>query len=851
MDRVAQTLITAAGIGTIAAVLLVCVFLFSVAIPLFRSTRVEPEHTFAEAPGRQSPLRIGIDEYWLMGWSLGAGGQLQAFGLSDGAPIGKPIWIRAEDKDDAAALSCAAFDPDGKSVALGFADGSVRLGAIGFKTRFLPEVPKSLVDLDTGDSRPYQDGIAQRTSEGQIRLQQLALALSPRTPPVSASAIEQIDFSVLPEGPVFCARSADGRISVNAVHKRTNLLTDEDAIDVETAELPLPEGVTTPPRKVLITGTADNVYAIWSDGRLVRYETRDLSHPRQVEAIRLTPQNDAQITAADFLLGKATLVTGDSLGRVRAWFSTKPARADTRDGVKLVMGHELPPCEGPVESLTVSSRSRLIAVGDSRGHVRLEYVTSERSLAEVKVDDAPVRLLAFAPKEDGLVAATDKGVALWSLDAGYPEVTLATLTRPVWYETYNAPAQVWQATGGNDAFEPKFGLWPLVFGTLKATFYSMLFGAPLALLAAIYTSEFLGGRARARIKPLIETMASLPSVVLGFLAGLVIAPVIETIVPATIASFFTVPLAMLSGAFLWQMLSSSTAIRFARWRFVCMILLLPLGLLAAYGIGPGIERWLFDGDLRLWLDHQGDGAAIGGWVILLLPLSSVASLLFMVRTVHPWLRGISGAWTRRQAASVDFLKFLVGLALAVAIALCVGMLLIGFGFDPRGVSRDSEWALVGTYVQRNAMVVGFMMGFAIVPLIYTLADDALTTVPAHLRSASLAAGATPWQTLTRIVIPTAMSGLFAAVMIGFGRAVGETMIVLMAAGNTPITRMNIFEGFRTLSASIAVELPEAAAGTTHYRTLFLAALTLFVMTVLVNTGAEVVRQRFRRRAYEL
>jgi len=162
-----------------------------------------------------------------------------------------------------------------------------------------------------------------------------------------------------------------------------------------------------------------------------------------------------------------------------------------------------------------------------------------------------------------------------------------------------------------------------------------------------------------------------------------------------------------------------------------------------------------------------------------------------------------------------------------------------------------DFSPIGTYVQRNSLVGWFVMGFAIIPLIYTLADDALSAVPDHLRSASLGAGATTWQTTMRIVIPTAMSGLFSAVMIGLGRAVGETMIVLMASGGTPVLNMNIFEGFRTLSQNIAVELPEAARGSTHYRTLFLAALVLFLMTFLVNTIAEVVRLRYRKRAYQL
>ena len=175
--------------------------------------------------------------------------------------------------------------------------------------------------------------------------------------------------------------------------------------------------------------------------------------------------------------------------------------------------------------------------------------------------------------------------------------------------------------------------------------------------------------------------------------------------------------------------------------------------------------------------------------------------------------------------------------------LFVGWLLNSSGWDPRGGIFD-------TYVQRDALVVGIAMGFAVIPLIYTISEDALVSVPDHLRAASLGAGATPWQTAVRVVIPPAMSGLFSAAMIGLGRAVGETMIVLMAAGNTPIMEWNVFNGFRTLSANIATELPEAVVGSTHYRTLFLAALVLFAMTFLVNTVAEAVRRRFRARYQE-
>jgi phosphate transport system permease protein len=152
-----------------------------------------------------------------------------------------------------------------------------------------------------------------------------------------------------------------------------------------------------------------------------------------------------------------------------------------------------------------------------------------------------------------------------------------------------------------------------------------------------------------------------------------------------------------------------------------------------------------------------------------------------------------------------------------------------------------------SFEQRNSLVVGFMMGFAVIPIVFTISEDALSSVPPALRSGSLALGASRWQTAIRIILPTASAGIFSAIMIGLGRAVGETMIVLMATGNTPIMDFNIFSGMRTLSANIAVELPEAPQFGTLYRTLFLGAMVLFLMTFVVNTVAEIVRQRLRER----
>ena len=441
------------------------------------------------------------------------------------------------------------------------------------------------------------------------------------------------------------------------------------------------------------------------------------------------------------------------------------------------------------------------------------------------------------------MAATHIAVTTWAFNPEHPDATFAALFLPVWYDGEAGPKQIWQ-TSGDEGFEPKLGLMPLIFGTLKAVFYSMLFGAPLAIMAAIYTSEFLSPRGRTRIKPVIELMASLPSVVLGFLAALVIAPVVARIVPQVIGSIITLPLSLLLGAYIWQLLPRNWTLRIAGLRFfVILCCAIPAGIVAASICGSWLERWLFDGDVKGWLNHQ-HGTGFPGWLFLLLPLAAIATMMFTGAIVNPLLREISGTWSRTRIATVELLKFVAGTIVAIGLAAVVALLLSAIHADPRGT-------LVDKYEQTNALVVGLVMGFAIIPLIYTLADDALSSVPAHLRSASLGAGATPWQTATRVVVPTAMSGLFSALMIGLGRAVGETMIVLMAAGGTPIMDLNIFNGFQTLSAAIAAQLPEAAVGSTHYRTLFLAALALFLMTFVVNTVAEIVRQRFRRRAYEL
>jgi phosphate transport system permease protein len=255
-------------------------------------------------------------------------------------------------------------------------------------------------------------------------------------------------------------------------------------------------------------------------------------------------------------------------------------------------------------------------------------------------------------------------------------------------------------------------------------------------------------------------MAALPSVVIGFIAGLYLAPLVERVVVPVLLMFVLLPLFGTAGVLLWHRMPTRLAKKLKPGMELALIVpMLVLGGWVALQAGPYAEAALFGGDFRLW------------------------------------------------------------------------------------VSRTLDV----TYDQRNSLVVGIAMGFAVIPIIFTIADDAFSSVPSSLTAGSLALGASRWQTAVRVVLPTASPGVFSAVMVGFGRAVGETMIVLMATGNTPVMDWSIFNGMRTLSANIAVEIPEAPHGGTLYRVLFLAAALLFMMTFLVNTIAEVIRQRLRER----
>lgn len=171
------------------------------------------------------------------------------------------------------------------------------------------------------------------------------------------------------------------------------------------------------------------------------------------------------------------------------------------------------------------------------------------------------------------------------------------------------------------------------------------------------------------------------------------------------------------------------------------------------------------------------------------------------------------------------------------IELLAGIPSVVLGFFALMVMADHVQALLGIPYRLNTVNAGMALGLAVVPIVFTMADDALTAVPKSYREASIAMGASSWQTASRVVFPAALPGILAACILGFGRAIGETMIVLMASGNAAIMSWEVTKPMRSLSATVAAELGEVVVGSAHYHVLFFIGTALFVFTFAINVFA--------------
>ena len=720
-DKFMNLFIRVGGVGIIAAVFGILVFIVWQVFPLFGSARVTELSTVPlHAP---AGALVGMDEHAEMPFAATLSGDLVFRRVDTGEELKKTAGLPA------------GFTP----VAFAYNE---RLRQI-----FYADAAGSVVPVDIGYGVNY-DGKGAR-----------AVTVEPKAgKPVELAgegAVRELVVEGDEDSQLFITRRGDsGRLDAVRVKRKKGLGGKARLVVGDPVALAAPGAGAM--KTVLVSASGDTVLAGDDRGEVYWfYDDGDGFALRQ----RFKPFGGAPVATAGFVFGDQSASFSDATGENRVWSIYQHGVEGSKETQRLWGETKRLPSTTKAPAAFAHSANNKCYLLAGENFASLRHSTT----AQVRAD-LP---LGFSVRAAGLGRHYDLAWFLdgagdlrrFRIDDPHPEAGWSAFFGKIWYEGASAPAYSWQSTSGNDDFEPKLSIVPLLFGTVKGTLYAMLFAVPVALLAALYTSQFMRPETRRIVKPVIELMASLPSVVLGFLAALWLAPKVEFATPGILLVCISLPLSAMLFGYAWARLPKRVRILVGPGNeFLALIPLALLVMTAAWFCGPALEKVAFAGDFPSW-------------------------------------------WRAHFAA----------------------------------------------YEQRNCLVVGFVMGFAVIPIVYTISEDALSNVPKSLVSASLALGASRWQTASRVVLPTASAGIFSALMIGFGRAVGETMIVVMATGNTAISEWNLFSGMRTASANIAVELPEAAQGSTHYRTLFLCACCLFLLTFTLNTVAETLRQRLREK----
>ena len=729
-DKVAEVGVGVGGISVIIAILLIFLYLLYEVFPLLKSASVEPvaEYTVPATsvlPGAAKTLHLAMEEQGEVAMRLTSVGEAVFFNVANGEVVKR---VQLPVPQGAELTSVANEGPASHFFALGYSDGT----ALVIKERYRITYPNDKRLITPLIEYPFGEEVLTIADNG--------------------SALTNITLHNGEENLMISAISADKKVHLSNFYKEESMFGDEIALERTAYQLPV-DGSRV--KKVLVSSDQRWVYLAGNQGQIDVIDMYS-GEPALNARLKVTEQNSA-LAEVKMQLGGISLLIADATGHLSQWFLVR----DQQNEWALTKIRSFEHDSTPVALMIPEHRRKGFLTVDEKGLLSIYSTTAESVLLNEQIMDQQAVAGAIDPRAKTLmIERADGTIQTFKVDNEHPEVSWTSLWGKVWYESYQEPEYTWQSSASSNDFEPKFSLMPLAFGTLKAAFYAMIIATPLAIAGAVYTAYFMAPAMRRKVKPVIELMEALPTVILGFLAGLFLAPYVEANLPGIFALLILMPLGIVGFAFAWAQMPNK--VRHAVPDGWDAALLIPVVLIVgwfALSLSQPLETVLFDGDMRTWLSND-----------------------------------------------------------------------LGIPFD-----------------QRNALVVGLAMGFAVIPTIFSITEDAIFAVPKHLSYGSLALGATPWQTLTRVVLPTASPGIFSAVMIGMGRAVGETMIVLMATGNTPIMDANIFEGMRTLAANIAVEVPESEVGSSHYRILFLAAFVLFMFTFVVNTAAEMIRQRLRKK----
>ncbi|MBU0481297.1 MAG: ABC transporter permease subunit [Proteobacteria bacterium] len=720
-DRIATGVIKVGGMVIIASVIAILVLIVKVAFPLFMPAQAREIGAFKIPDSAGTPIAIGIGDYQEVAYVLGENGDFTFYNIKDGSNL----------------------------ITFPMREGSRVKGFDFYRNSIYTLLWEDhAISVVRVDYRPLFDGAGKRSIEPLVTVLDELTPRDYQSEPIRVASRRSDE-----ERLTTAALLKDGRIRVDHLVKVTDLFDNETS---EEYTFLIDEQIKGAITTFVLDDQGMVLYAGTDQGSLARWDLADNSQAVKTDEVDVESAG-ADISSMAMVFGELSIAVGDMDGNLSTFSHVWTGGEQMVR--KLRKTHILRSHDGAVIHLTPSRRTKSLVSLSDQGIIHFDHMTSENALIRL---EGNTLLFGFAGRGNGLITLDKNNLLkVWNIDNPHPEINLKALFGKVWYESYQNPEYVWQSSSGNDDFEPKFSVVPLLFGTIKGTFYAMLFAIPLSIFGAVYTSQFTTPAFKKSIKPIIEIMASIPSVVIGFLIALWLAPIVERSILAVLICLVMVPLLYLVFMIVLQPLYKNSYFqnRCMGYEFLLLMPIIILATAISIGVAPMMESVLFGGNFKLWLYND------------------------------------------------------------------VGM----------------------RYDQRNCLIIAFGLGIAVIPVIFSMTEDAISNIPHSLTAASLALSASRWQTIWRVVLPSASPGIFAAIMIGFGRAVGETMIVLMATGNTPILDWSIFTGMRTLSANIAVEIPEAPVAGTLYRVLFLCATLLFVLTFILNTGAEIIRERLRKK----
>jgi phosphate transport system permease protein len=715
---------TAGGISVIVAIVLIAIYLVWVVIPLFLPAHLAKmaSYSIPANPGEQT-FYYAMEEQSEVGMRVSDSGSVVFFKTESGEVLLEENLMA---NVDAAVSSFYIGDPTERLIAFGLDNGGVLLSQHNYSVSY------------PGDVRQISPSVL-GLFDGEV------IQIDAQYRPITRLAVQSNEDQT-----TIIGYANGSQLQLVNLTRETEFLSDE----VTVVRIDQLIAVETEVDHMIVNIEQNELFFSDKQGYIYYYNISNKESPRLLQRVRAVEEGVA-ITSLEFLSGGISVMVGHSDGNISQWF---PVR-DVNNNYTLEKIRTFDSQRSPIKQIVPEYYRKGFMALDADGSLGIYHATAHRTIKLQKLSPNIGAKLAISPRANALlIENSDGNVDFWELDNEHPEVSFSSLWGKVWYESREKAEYIWQSSSSSSDFEPKFSLTPLAFGTLKASFYAMLFAIPLSIMGAIYTAYFMSPGVRNFVKPTIEIMAALPTVILGFLAGLWFAPLVEAYLPAMFLMFIVIPVAILITAYGWRCLPEKIRLIIpSGYESLILVPVIVLTTLIVFWSSQPIELWLFDGNLPLWMSQE-----------------------------------------------------------------------LGISYD-----------------QRNSFVVGIAIGFAVIPTIFSISEDAIFGVPRHLTTGSLALGATQWQTMVLVILLTASPGIFSAIMIGLGRAVGETMIVVMATGNTAIMDLNIFEGFRALSANIAVEVPESELGSTHYRILFLAGLVLFMATFFFNTIAEVVRQRLR------